>query len=191
MPVAELDALLDGAALDGAPRAERRVFLGALARRAHPVGDLVFLEGEPGDAVMLLAAGEVAITRRSLAGDVVELGRVAAGDFVGEVGVLSGGVRGATVLSTRADTVALALGRDAFFDALAHGDRAAMALLRSMNRRLAQRVRATEARVALVRDALAGEEQARVDARLAELGHVEQGPDAWRRELLPFFSVAR
>ena len=190
MAAPSLRPLLDSAALDPAPMAAREIFLAGLAPRAHPVGDLVFLEGDPGGTLFLVVSGEVMVTRRSLAGDPVELARMSAGDFVGEAGLLHGSRRGATGVSTAPDTVVVEVSRSHVEGALVAGNEAARALLRAMTRRLAQRVRVAEGKVRLVRDALAGEDGGRVRARMAELGRVDDGPDAWRRELLPFFAQA-
>ena len=188
MAAPSLRPLLDSVALDPADASAREIFLSGLTPRAHPVGDLVFLEGEVGGSLFLVVSGEVAVSRRSLAGDPVELARMSTGDFVGEVGLLHGSRRGATGISTAPDTVVVEVSRAHVEAALVSGNEAARALLRAMTRRLAQRVRVAEGKVRLVRDALVGDDAGRVRARMAELGRVDDGPDAWRRELLPFFA---
>ncbi len=178
MAAPSLRPLLDSAALDPAPLAAREILLAGLTPRAHPRGDLVFLEGDAGGSLFLVVTGEVMVTRRSLAGEPVELARMAAGDFVGEVGLLHGTRRGATGVSTAPDTVVVEISRAHVEGALVAGNEAARALLRAMTRRLAQRVRVAEGKVRLVRDALVGEDATRVRARMAEFGRAEDGPEA-------------
>jgi CRP-like cAMP-binding protein len=64
----------------------RRAFERSLAP-----GEIVFDEGDPGERLFVIQAGEVELRRRSAGGDRVE--RLGAGEFFGEMGVLAGGVR--------------------------------------------------------------------------------------------------
>jgi CRP-like cAMP-binding protein len=66
-------------------------------------GEVLFEDGEPGDSVFLVASGEIEVVK----GDVV-LAVLARGDMVGEMAVLAGGTRNATV-RTRSQTVLLFL----------------------------------------------------------------------------------
>ena len=59
-------------------------------------GEVVFREGEPSRAVLLIAAGEVEVLKAMPGGHVL-LGRAGAGEVVGEMGVLEGRPRSATV----------------------------------------------------------------------------------------------
>jgi CRP-like cAMP-binding protein len=54
-------------------------------------GELVFDEGDPGERLFVIQAGEIEIRRRGAGGDRVE--RLGAGEFFGEMGVLVGGER--------------------------------------------------------------------------------------------------
>jgi CRP/FNR family cyclic AMP-dependent transcriptional regulator len=61
-------------------------------------GEVVFHEGEPSRTVLLIEEGEVEVAKAAGAGEVL-LGTVGPGEFVGEMGVIEGRPRGATVRS--------------------------------------------------------------------------------------------
>jgi len=77
----------------------RRVADG-LHRRAVPAGGIVVSEGDPGDSIFLIASGSVRILVVGGHGRPLEIRRLAAGDFFGEVAALSGRLRTATVVAT-------------------------------------------------------------------------------------------
>lgn len=82
--------------------------LQAEGRKERPAGDVVFEEGEPGDAFYLVGSGAVRIVRRGET--VAELG---AGGFFGEGALLSGEPRVASAVVER-DAVLYALARSSF-----------------------------------------------------------------------------
>ncbi len=59
-------------------------------------GDIVFREGDPSDSVFRLLSGEVEIIKE-LRGREIALGRVGPGEYFGEMGVIEGRPRSATV----------------------------------------------------------------------------------------------
>jgi hypothetical protein len=77
----------------------RRVAAG-LHRRSFPAGAIVVTEGDPGDTVFLIASGSVRILVVGGHGRALEIRRLDAGDFFGEVAALSGQPRTATVVAT-------------------------------------------------------------------------------------------
>jgi hypothetical protein len=77
----------------------RRVAKG-LHRRSFPAGDIVVTEGDPGDTVFLIASGSVRILVVGGHGRALEIRKLDAGDFFGEVAALSGQLRTATVVAT-------------------------------------------------------------------------------------------
>ena len=66
-----------------------------MTKRHYAVGDTVVREGEPGEEFFLISDGEVDVVRAEH--EVARLGR---GDFFGEVALISGEPRNATVLAT-------------------------------------------------------------------------------------------
>lgn len=70
-----------------------------LHRRRFPAGGIVISEGDPGDSVLLLATGSVRILVVGGHGRSLEIRRLDAPDFFGEVAALSGQPRSATVVA--------------------------------------------------------------------------------------------
>jgi hypothetical protein len=60
---------------------------------------LIVVEGEPGDSLFLIVEGTVAVRTRDEEGGEVELARLSAGDFFGEVSLLTSRPRTATVVA--------------------------------------------------------------------------------------------
>jgi signal transduction histidine kinase/RimJ/RimL family protein N-acetyltransferase len=104
-----------------------------------PAGGLLMAEGDPGDALYLLLEGELAVTKH-LGGAEVGLARVGPGAVQGEIAVLEGGVRRATVRALVPSRL-LRLGRDDLFDVLAREP----GVLRSLVATVAGRLRGMEA----------------------------------------------
>jgi thioredoxin-like negative regulator of GroEL len=72
---------------------------GGLHRRHHPAGAIVLNEGDPGDSIFLLAKGSVRVLVIGGHGRALEIRRLDAPDFFGEVAALSGQLRSATVVA--------------------------------------------------------------------------------------------
>lgn len=85
------------ALLDEPERAE-------LAKRVElvdfPEGAVIFKVGDPGDSMYVLASGEVQLSVKTKTGEEMFLERPGAGDFFGEISLLTGAPRTATVLAT-------------------------------------------------------------------------------------------
>jgi MFS family permease len=87
-----------------------------LATHVTPIslgaGTTIVAQGEPADVAYVIASGEAEVT-----GDGIVLRQMGPGDTVGEIALLRGGVRTATVRATT-DVELLEMGRDAFLDAV-------------------------------------------------------------------------
>jgi len=81
------------------PRYLLRRTQGGLHRRHHPAGGIVLNEGDPGDSIFLLAKGSVRVLVIGGHGRALEIRRLDAPDFFGEVAALSGQLRSATVVA--------------------------------------------------------------------------------------------
>lgn len=90
--------------------------LGRLRHHEFPAGRVVVKEGDPGESLFVLSEGRVRVTTRDPRGKSVELAELKEGDFFGEVALLTGKPRTATITSventevlelTRADLEAL------------------------------------------------------------------------------------
>lgn len=66
-----------------------------------PAGERVYTMGETGDALYLIENGEVELTSENAGGVVEELARIGNGGYFGEVGLLSGQIRGEDATATR------------------------------------------------------------------------------------------
>lgn len=65
----------------------------------HPPGGVVVREGEPGSTVFYIVSGKVALMRQPEGGERAVLGHLSTGDFFGELALLTGAPRTATVMA--------------------------------------------------------------------------------------------
>ena len=98
---------------------ERRDLLSRARRRRFTKGEVVFHEGDPGDSMHLIAKGHLAVRVTTPLGDTATLLILKAGDFVGEMAVVSPAPRNATVLAL-SDAETLAVHKDTLDELRAH-----------------------------------------------------------------------
>ncbi len=92
----------------GIPREELVSVLTAVRPRKVSAGEVVVREGEPGDTLYLIVQGTLRVSTKGLGGEEVALAALGAGDFFGEVALLTGRARTATVSAlTEADLLVL------------------------------------------------------------------------------------
>ena len=96
-PPAPARSLLSGPLFEGLSDDERVALVRGLKLRTFEAGDVVLTEGEPGSSLFLLTAGAVRIFVRNPAGSNRLLDDLGEGDFFGEISILSGRPRNATV----------------------------------------------------------------------------------------------
>jgi len=77
--------------------AELAAVAGRLEHRRFAERETIVAEGDPGDALYVIAEGSVVVTIRSPQGTELELARLGAGEFFGEVSVIKGRKRTATI----------------------------------------------------------------------------------------------
>ena len=82
---------------------EREAFVREMEVETHDEGSVVINEGDPGTSMYLIASGEVKVYTRGTGGKPgsVYLARLGEGDFFGEVSVLSGKPRTATITASQ------------------------------------------------------------------------------------------
>lgn len=97
----------------GLSDAERQALAGRLTLHTLRRGDALMRQGDPADALYVVASGRFVVTRDGRPDPISEVGP---GEPVGEIAFLTGGTRTATVTAMR-DSLALGLSR-AEFDAL-------------------------------------------------------------------------
>ena len=122
-----LFALLD-------PR-ERKTLAKLLNSRTYSKGDTVFAYGDAGDALYLIRHGRVEVFVENTEGRKIILAENVPGDLFGEISLLDGGARTATVVAVE-DTEVLTLDRDHLLKFITQHPHAALDLLTVMGRRL-------------------------------------------------------
>lgn len=81
-----------------------------LARRSFEKGDLIFMEGDPGDATYLVQEGKVELVRRGASGMFETIGAVGPGQVFGELALLTNRPRAAGATAAE-DCVLIAVER--------------------------------------------------------------------------------
>ena len=94
-------------------------------------GDPLFRRDDPGDAMYLVVSGRLRVVKRDDMGQVHVLREVGRGESVGEMALLTGEARTATVVAVR-DTELAALSREAFDRLLASEPRAVVGVTRML-----------------------------------------------------------
>lgn len=105
-----------------------------MAIKSFAVGDLIFAEGSPSTTVLRILSGAAEVTKQ-VEGRAVQLGRIGAGEFVGEMGVLLDRKRGASVRVTETVT-AEEYDRHAFLERISADSATAFQLLLRLSERL-------------------------------------------------------
>jgi len=82
--------------------AERKRLLQMLLPQDFPAGALILEEGRPGDSLYLIKKGEVEVFTRDVLGNLLPLARLREGDFFGEISLITGRPRTASVKARQA-----------------------------------------------------------------------------------------
>jgi hypothetical protein len=96
----------DVAALQGSPlfqdmsEEQVRAIISGLCLRTFSAGEILVTEGEPGGSMFLIASGSVRVYVRNSEGFNVALRNLGLGDFYGEISLLTGSARTATVTAS-------------------------------------------------------------------------------------------
>ena len=78
---------------------ERQELLALARRRRFARNEVIFHEGDPGDTLHLVAKGHIAVRVTTPLGDVATVRVLKAGDFFGELAIISPGPRNATAVA--------------------------------------------------------------------------------------------
>jgi CRP-like cAMP-binding protein len=124
-------------------------FAGGLERRAFAPGDVLILQGAPAPCAYLVEDGEVAVVVRQPGGGQTPVGALAAGELVGEIGLVHDGPRTASVVAMR-PVVAIRIDLRLFEAALLERNAAAIALVRHIQDTLDRRFVETRDRLLAV-----------------------------------------
>jgi CRP-like cAMP-binding protein len=119
---------------------EVQAFLPFLQVLSIEGGRMIFQEGANGDAWYLVLHGEVSVTKNMPSGPPHVLAHLESGDGFGEMALIDGAPRMAT-LYTVEDTTLVRLQRDVFLGLMNEGNRSAAKLLWAMSSELCRRQR--------------------------------------------------
>lgn len=97
---------------------ERRALAERLTLETYAAGETVVRQGEPGDSLFLVWSGDAAVRISDASGESREVARLRPGESFGEMSLLTGAARGATVVAV-CDLVVARIGREAFGSILA------------------------------------------------------------------------
>jgi len=160
------------------------------ARRAYSNGEIVFSQGDAGDALYGVVTGRIRISAGAADGREIFLNIIEPGDTFGEIALLDGGSRTAAAVATM-DSELVSIRREHFLAVLEREPRVALELLRLCGERL----RWTSGQV---EDAALLDVPARLAKRLLSLVHMhgQQAPNRVtlrisQEELANFLGVSR
>ncbi|MGQ0430643.1 MAG: Crp/Fnr family transcriptional regulator [Gammaproteobacteria bacterium] len=160
------------------------------AQRAYRAGEVVFSQGEAGDALYAVVAGQVRISTGAADGREIFLNIMEPGDTFGEIALLDGGTRTATATAMTASDL-VSIRREPLFALLEREPQVAVELLRLCGARL----RWTSG---LLEDAALLDAPTRMAKRLLSLGrlHGEKNGDGFtlrisQEDLASFLGVTR
>lgn len=129
LEIVDLFAALDREALDALAETSRT--------RTFPDGQILCWEGDPGDDLLILEAGRIKVCRFTPSGQEVVLAQLLAPIAFGELALIDGAPRTATLVAESAVRIRY-LPRTALIDLLTSDPRVAMALMQSMARMIRQ-----------------------------------------------------
>jgi CRP/FNR family cyclic AMP-dependent transcriptional regulator len=119
----------------GLPESEVVPFGDLMRERSYPKGSVILFEDDPGDALYVVAKGQVKVVLIGEDGREVILSVLGEGTFFGEMALLDDEPRSAHVIAME-DSAVLALRREDFRARLRNSPEVAIALLRELSRRL-------------------------------------------------------
>ncbi|HEX9755854.1 MAG TPA: Crp/Fnr family transcriptional regulator [Gemmatimonadales bacterium] len=115
--------------------ADLRAFVPLVRERRFPKGSVILMQGDPGDALYVIATGQVKVVLIGEDGREVILSVLGAGSFFGEMALLDDEPRSAHVVAMEESTL-LQLRREDFQARLRASPDVAIGLLRELSRRL-------------------------------------------------------
>lgn len=152
----------------GLPLEKTAVLEAEAQARSFKRGEVVFHKGDPGEAMFMILEGQVKIVLPSEGGEEALLGVLDRGDFFGELSLIDGRSRSATIVATEL-TETLVLHRDSLLRLVRTSPEVAIDLLRT----LSQRLRETDE---FIEDAVFLDVPGRVAKKLLELAETYGEP---------------
>ncbi len=135
MPVAAIDVLRKVPLFQNLSEQELQSFAELTRERSYPKGSVIVFEDDPGDALYLVASGQVKVVLIAEDGREVILSVLGEGSFFGEMAVIDEEPRSAHVIAME-DSNLLVLRREDFHARLRQMPEVAISLLKELSRRL-------------------------------------------------------
>ena len=101
----------------------------------HPVGTVVIKEGEAGESMYMIITGEVSVIKGQEGGSEIELDRILAGDYFGEMALFEDVVRSATI-RTEEETRLLVLHKREFAEIVREYPQIALHICKVLSQRI-------------------------------------------------------
>ncbi len=124
----------------GLPAAATAAFFEEMSWFSLPGGSILFRQGEQGEALYLVVSGRLVVLAEGRSGEPVLVAEAGVGETVGEMALISGETRSATVMALR-DSEVLEITRRDFERILERYPSVALPLARDLSARLSQRLR--------------------------------------------------
>jgi CRP/FNR family cyclic AMP-dependent transcriptional regulator len=118
----------------GLPASEQQALFSAMRVETVPANKTIFWRGDKGDSLYLINSGQVVVTVPNERGEHAVLDTLGPGGFFGEISLLDGGPRTASIRATQ-DTELYVLHRDDFHSFLRQRPETAIAILTIMGQR--------------------------------------------------------
>lgn len=135
MPLSPLEVLRRVPLFSGVAESDLAAFAELTRERNYPKGSVIVFEDDPGDALYLVAAGQVKVVIIAEDGREVILSVLGEGSFFGEMAVIDDEPRSAHVIAMEGSSV-LVLRREDFYTRLRASPEVTISLLRELSRRL-------------------------------------------------------
>jgi len=104
---------------------------------SYPPGETIFKQGDPADKFYIIIKGQVEVVVPHESGEEVVSATLSKGQFFGEMGLLQGGTRTATIRATNeAEVILMALERDTFSQLMGKSDLTHEAIAKLMRQRI-------------------------------------------------------
>ncbi|WP_448203578.1 sensor histidine kinase [Azospirillum sp. sgz302134] len=136
LPMSSPAGVLDGVALFESFTPDERDAVAARGRLLQlPAGTVLMREGDDADALYVLLEGTVRVVRADAVGNLVEVGFRLTGECFGEMALIDGGLRSATVIAATKVRV-FELERESFMEVMAQAPSLMTKLLRELSRKI-------------------------------------------------------
>jgi CRP-like cAMP-binding protein len=152
-----------------------------LDRRFVPAGEIVIQQGCIGNRAFLIEKGKVEVFMLDRQGRTVRIAEVGEGSIIGEMAMLDGGVRSASIRTTE-DSVLVAISAEDIESSIGEKD----GLYKKMMKIMVDRLKDTNARMIAQNVELAElEEQAQLTVKNITLQIPDEKQTAFKKELVP------